>query len=83
MKSTISGERFTITYRLTGSEADALAAAKDICIEQTVEFPEELINDEFIKNNIPGRIESFNAADKTGPGSVLLWKHRPWSLRSF
>ena len=64
MKSTISGERFTITYRLTGSEADALAAAKDICIEQTVEFPEELINDEFIKNNIPGRIESFNAADK-------------------
>ncbi|HPS57499.1 MAG TPA: RuBisCO large subunit C-terminal-like domain-containing protein [Spirochaetota bacterium] len=62
MKRTVSGERFTVTYRLTGSEADALAAAKDICIEQTVEFPEELVTDSFIWKNIFGRIESFAAA---------------------
>ncbi|NLV67565.1 MAG: ribulose 1,5-bisphosphate carboxylase large subunit [Spirochaetes bacterium] len=61
MKKKVSGERFTITYRLSGNEADALAAAKDICIEQTVEFPEELVSDSFIRENIFGRIESFNA----------------------
>lgn len=63
MERTVSGERFTVTYRLTGSESDALAAAKDICIEQTVEFPEELISDEFIRDNIFGKIESFTAAE--------------------
>lgn len=62
MTGRVSGERFIITYMLSGSEADSLAAAKDICIEQTVEFPEELISDEFIRGNIFGRIESFTAA---------------------
>jgi len=65
MERKISGERFTVAYRLSGSEADALAAAKDICIEQTVEFPEELISDLFIRENIFGRIESFTEI-KTG-----------------
>ena len=63
MERKISDERFTITYRLSGSEPEALAAAKDICIEQTVEFPEELITDEFIRDNIFGRIESFTAEE--------------------
>lgn len=62
MERKISGERFTVTYALAGSEADCLAAAKDICIEQTVEFPEELITDRFIRDNIFGRIESFTPA---------------------
>jgi len=60
MSRTISGERFTVTYTLAGSESDSLATAKDICIEQTVEFPEELISDSFIRENIFGRIESFS-----------------------
>lgn len=60
MERKISGERFSVTYLLAGKEPDALAAAKDICIEQTVEFPEELISDNFIRENIFGRIESFS-----------------------
>jgi ribulose-bisphosphate carboxylase large chain len=60
MVKNISGERFLVSYRLKGNEKKALSIAKDICLEQTVEFPEELINDEFIKNNIMGKIESFN-----------------------
>jgi len=64
MERKISGERFTVTYMLAGSESDTLAAAKDICIEQTVEFPEELVTDSFIRDNIFGRIESFSAAAK-------------------
>jgi len=61
MERKISGERFAVSYRLVGNEHDALAAAKDICIEQTVEFPEELISDSFIRENIFGRIESFSS----------------------
>ena len=37
------GERFTVIYRITGAEPDALATAKEICLEQTVEMPEELL----------------------------------------
>src|SRR5262245_20976598 len=37
------GERFTAVYRITGAEPEALATAKDICLEQTVEMPEELL----------------------------------------
>lgn len=59
MERKISGERFIVAYRLSGKESDALAAAKDICIEQTVEFPEDLISDSFIRDNIFGRVESF------------------------
>ncbi len=60
MERILSGERFSVTYYLSGNEPEALAAAKDICIEQTVEFPEDLISDSFIRDNIFGRIESFN-----------------------
>lgn len=60
MQKSVSGERFTVTYILSGSRSDALAAAEDICIEQTVEFPQELITDSFIRENIFGRVESFH-----------------------
>jgi len=60
MTKSVSGERFTLTYILSGERADALAAAEDICIEQTVEFPPELIKDQFIRDNIFGRVESFS-----------------------
>jgi ribulose-bisphosphate carboxylase large chain len=39
------GERFTVVYRITGAEPEALATAKEICLEQTVEMPEELLAD--------------------------------------
>lgn len=57
----ISGERFIVTYLVSGSEQEALAKAKDICIEQTVEFPPYLIPAGFIQDEILGRIESFEA----------------------
>lgn len=37
------GHRFTVIYRIAGNEADALATAKEICLEQTVEMPEDLL----------------------------------------
>lgn len=54
-----SGERFSVTYRLSGSEAEARAKAEDICIEQTVEFPEEEVPEGIIRDHVFGRIESF------------------------
>ncbi len=58
-------ERFSIVYRLTGSETDAYSKAEDICLEQTVEFPGELVPEGVIREHIVGRIEDFQpeAAD--------------------
>ncbi|CZQ85955.1 ribulose-bisphosphate carboxylase large chain [Trichococcus flocculiformis] len=57
-------ERFTVIYRIWGDKQEAHEKAKDICIEQTVEFPEEFIPKGVIANNIVGRIESFESYDK-------------------
>ena len=55
----ISGERFFATYHIAGDHAQATATAHDICLEQTVEFPDELIPDGMIRDHIVGRIESL------------------------
>jgi len=55
----LSGERFSVIYHLTGTESEVLDRANDICIEQTIEFPADLIPDDDIRNHIFGRIESF------------------------
>jgi len=55
----VSGEYFSVTYRLTGDKESAMAKAKDICLEQTVEFPEDLLT-EYFRDNITGKIISFD-----------------------
>lgn len=55
----LGGERFSVTYRLTGDEALAQAKAHDICFEQTVEFPAELTPAGDIREQIVGHIASF------------------------
>lgn len=56
----ISGERFSVVYRLAAQDQqEAYAKAQDICIEQTVEFPVELIPAGLISDHIVGRLESF------------------------
>ncbi len=52
-------ERFNVVYRLTGTEKEAYIKAQDICLEQTVEFPADLLPPGLITNHIVGRIESF------------------------
>ena len=61
----ISGERFSIIYHLTGSEKEAYAKAQDICVEQTIEYPYELLAPGFIKDDVVGRIESFAPLQST------------------
>src|SRR5437764_318697 len=60
---TLSGERFKVLYRLTGSQAEAAERASDICLEQTVEFPGDLLPEGDILDHIVGQIESLEPAD--------------------
>ena len=60
-----SGERFSVVYRLLGDESLALARARAICVEQTIEFPPDLIADDDIRGQIFGRIESFERVDES------------------
>ena len=55
----LSGERFSILYRLGGTEDEARARARDICLEQTVEFPEDLVPPGPIRDQVVGRLEEF------------------------
>jgi ribulose-bisphosphate carboxylase large chain len=55
----LSGERFSILYRLGGTQEEARARAYDICLEQTVEFPEDLVPAGPIRDQVVGQLESF------------------------
>ena len=52
-------DRFTVDYWIRGDEQTALDAAKNICVEQTVEFPAAHIECDGIQKEIIGRLEAF------------------------
>lgn len=57
------GDRFVVDYKIAADEKDALMMAKNICVEQTVEFPAAHIECEAIQTDIIGRIEEMKAVD--------------------
>ena len=71
--SLFSSNRFSVVYRLFGSEQDALAKANDICIEQTVEFPSAEVPEGVIRDYIFGRIESFERLDQESFKAVISY----------
>ena len=52
--------RFTVIYRICGEEKTALQAARNLCVEQTVEFPADEIECSAIQREIVGRLEEFS-----------------------
>lgn len=64
-------DRFTVIYRLSGDERDAFSKAQDICLEQTVEFPAELLPPGFIQEQVVGKIEDFRAEGEGGYIAVI------------
>lgn len=59
--------RFRVTYRIFASDqTEASARAKDIALEQTVEVPDDVVPDGFIRDEIVGQIE---AVDQQSNGS--------------
>ena len=63
MNMKLSGERIQIWYKLSGNEPESYAKAQVICLEQTVEFPAELVPPGVVRDEIVGRIESFEKID--------------------
>lgn len=56
----LSGKRFFVSYEIYAeNESMAHEKAKDICVEQTIEFPYELIPEHIKNEGIVGRIEDF------------------------
>lgn len=56
----MSEDRFIVTYRIGATDyEEAKAIAWGIQVEQTIEFPYEFVSDEYIKNEITGRLESL------------------------
>jgi ribulose-bisphosphate carboxylase large chain len=52
----LSGERFVVCYHVSGDAGEAERRAEHICIEQTIEFPAELIGDDDIRRHIMGQV---------------------------
>jgi len=55
----LSGLRFSVVYSLHGDEKFARTRADEIVVEQTIEFPAELVKNSLINDHIIGHIEDF------------------------
>jgi len=71
--SLFSGDRFSVTYRLFGSEKETRSRAEDICIEQTVEFPADEVPEGLIRDRIFGRVELFERLDQESFKAVISY----------
>jgi len=66
-------DRFFVRYRLTGDETEARAKAADLCLEQTVECPADILPKGFIPDQVVGRLESLQkSTDPGAPASEAL-----------
>jgi ribulose-bisphosphate carboxylase large chain len=59
----LSGQRWSVVYQLFGTEARARAVAEQICIEQTVEFPSDLLPAGPISEQLVGHVERLQRVD--------------------
>ncbi len=59
LKEKLSGERFSVSYNIRGTEAECREIAQEICVEQSIEFPPDQVPQGEILDQIVGRIERF------------------------
>lgn len=53
--------RFSVLYSLGATDVeDAARQAFEIAVEQTIEFPHDLVTDRFIRDEVTGRVESVD-----------------------
>lgn len=50
--------RFSVDYRISGSESEARAKAEKLCFDQTVELPDALVEPGPIRDHLIGRLEN-------------------------
>lgn len=54
----LSGERLAAAYEFFGKPEDVPGRARALCVEQTIEFPADLVPDDDIQRSVVGQIES-------------------------
>lgn len=59
----VSGERFQITYLISGDATESLKSARELCLEQTVELSDSMVPDGDLRDYILGQIENFQQID--------------------
>lgn len=57
----VTGNRFRVTYSVHANAEDARSISEKACVEQTIEFPPDLIQDDDIRGEVFGRIEAFRS----------------------
>ena len=65
-------DTFSVTYLLTGPSPGE--RARSICIEQTVEFPEDLVTDPFIRGQVFGEVASLDAVGPESTRAVIRYR---------
>ncbi len=55
----LSGERFRVTYSMWGSESEVRSSAHSLTIEETVEYPQDVLPDGDIREKMTGHIENI------------------------
>lgn len=61
---TLSGARIRVRYRITGGRDRAHQVLEQLLVEQTIEFPAELVPDDDITRHIIGRVEDLAEHDR-------------------
>ncbi|MGH2457718.1 MAG: RuBisCO large subunit C-terminal-like domain-containing protein [Chloroflexota bacterium] len=69
----LSGQRFKVSYLIQADERAALATAQDICVEQTIELPIELLPVGEIRAGIVGQIEGFEVLDRSRARATISY----------
>ncbi len=62
----LSGERIVALYALAGEESAARQLAEHLCVEQTIEFPVDLLPDDDIRHHLVAKLEDFQPAAEAG-----------------
>lgn len=69
----IASPRFSVTYRVTPDDTRSIEAhAMDICIEQTVEIPEDCIPEGHWRDGIVGVVENIAPVPSTNTFDVVI-----------
>jgi ribulose-bisphosphate carboxylase large chain len=65
----LSGDRFLVEYQISGDDEEVSTKARNITVEQTVEFPVDLIPASNLLTDLVGQIESY---EKLEPGRYTV-----------
>jgi len=69
----LSGTRFLVTYLVASAAQEIEARVRSIALEQTVEFPEDLLPEGYLREQMPGQIEALEPDDEGWFRAVLSY----------